>query len=206
MEYEVTPTSIEPGMRWLTLRVKNVGSETLTGLDARLNSLDAYSISVYGTGSYISVLSPGEEHIIPFQVSANTTTSLYATLDGWQKGELFHWESPATIVNVGQEVAELVSLFAITEPYPPTQTVIRCEATVRSLTPSEGLNLEMWANTPSGAFNELAIVETKALGAQETARYTAEFTAEEEGTYTIYAYLYDGVRRIGRRTEHLYVT
>ena len=206
LEYEIKPKSVPAGMRWLTLRLKNIGTEPLTGLDVRLNSLDAYSISVYGTGSYIAVLSPGEERLIPFQVAANRTTSVYATVDGWQDSDTFHWETPGMLVTVGEEAAELVSLFAMTEPYPTLETTIQCEAVIRGLNPSEGLTLEFWADTPSGEFEELASVETKALDEGEETRYSAEITVSEKGSYTIYAYLYEGVRRIGRKMEHIYVT
>lgn len=206
IEYDLSPRNVDPGLRWLTLKLKNIGVETLTGLDVRLNSLDTLSLSLLRDSSYISVLSPNEEQVLPFQVSANATTSLYASLDGWKDGKAFHWESPAVLVTVGREVAELVSLFAITEPYPPLKKTIRCEATIRGLAQSEGLRLEFWADTPTGEFEELATVETKDLSAGEEARYSAEITVEEKGSYTIYAYLYDGVRRIGRKTEYLYVT
>jgi len=206
IEYDLSPDTIPAGRRWVTLRIKNVGSDILTGLDVRLNSLDAYSVSVYGTGSYVSSLAPGEERLLPFQVSANTTASLYASLDGWREGEAFHWESPAIMLTVGQETAELVSLFAMTEPYPALKTTIRCEAAVRGLAESEGLTVEFWADTPSGDFEELASVEVKELTEGEVARYSAEITVEEKGSYTVYAYLYDGVRRIGRKIEHIYVT
>jgi hypothetical protein len=205
IQYELSPKRMDPGRRWLTLNIKNLGAEDLTGLDIRLNSLDIYSLSVLGTGSYVSVLEPEEERILPFQVSANSTGSVYISVDGWQDGESFHWESPGALITVGREVAELVSLFAMTEPYPPLRKTIRCEANVRGLAESEGLRLEFWADTPSGEFEELATVETKQLSAGEEARYSAGITPEEEGLYTLYAYLYDGVRRIGREVETVYV-
>jgi len=206
IEYELTPKNVATGTRWVTLTLKNISDESLTGLDVRLNSLDAYGLNVYGTGSYVSILSPNEEKEIPFQVSANRTTSVYTSVDGWRDGNPFHWESPAILITVGEEVAELVSLFAMTEPYPPAKKTIKCEATVRGLAESEGLRLEFWADTPGGEFEELATVETAELDTGETARYTAEITVEERGSYTVYAYLYDGMRRIGRKTEHIYVT
>jgi hypothetical protein len=205
LEYELTPTSMDSGRHWVTLRVKNIGTQDLTGLDLNLNSLDAYSISVLGTGSYISILEPNESRELPFQVSANRTGSLYLTLDGWKDGERFHWESPGLPITVGAESAELVSLFAMTEPYSIVGERVRCEATVRGLGQSEGLKLEFWADTPGGEFEELAIVETKALSPGEEATYSAEVAPDEEGLYTIYAYLYDGVRRIGREVEYVYV-
>ena len=205
LEYELTPQNIGTGRHWVTLSLQNIGAQDLTGLDVSLNSLDAYSISVLGTGSYISILKQDERRDLPFQVSANRTGSLYVTVDGWQDGERFHWESPGIPVTVGAEVAELVSLFAMTEPYSLVGEKVRCEATIRGLTESEGLKLEFWADTPGGEFEELAIVHTKALSPGEEATYSAEVTPKQDGLHTIYAYLYDGVRRIGREVEYVYV-
>jgi len=43
-----------------------------------------------------------------------------------------------------------------------------------------------------------------ALPVGEEVRYTVEFTPKETGLYTISAYLYDGWRRIGYKTETIY--
>lgn len=205
IEYDLNPKSIEPGRRWLTLRIKNIGVEPLTSLDVRLNSLDVYAMSVLGTGSFIGVLEPDEERVLPFQVSAVSTGSVYVTVDGWQDDAPFHWESPGVLVTVGKEVAELVSLFALTEPYPVLGERIRCEATIRGLAASSDLRLEFWAYSPDGEFEELTTLETDPLAAGEIARYSTEITPSEEGLYTIYAYLYDGIRRLGREIEYVTV-
>jgi hypothetical protein len=205
IEYELTPRSASAGVRWLTLRLKNVGEKNLIGLDVRLNSLDAYDINVYGTGNYIAVLKPGEQEIVPFQTLATSTGQVYASLDGWQGAALFHWESPRIAVNVGADVAKIVSLFALTQPYPHKGERIRFEAVLRGSSQSGQLRLEFWAQTPSEEFVELGQVETQALSRNEQARYSAEITAEEEGMYTIYAYLYADTRRIGHELEQVYV-
>lgn len=147
-----------------------------------------------------------EERELPFQVQANATTSVYASLDGWKDGEDFHWESPAVLVTVGEDVAELVSLFAMTEPYPVVGKRLRCEATIRGLAQSEGLTLEFWADTPSGDFEELATLETTRLPVGEEAPYVTEITPEEEGSYAMHVYLYDDARGIGHAMDHVYVT
>lgn len=41
LEYELTPSLLEAGRHWVTLHLKNIGTENLTGLDVKLNSLDA---------------------------------------------------------------------------------------------------------------------------------------------------------------------
>jgi hypothetical protein len=205
IQYELNPKDQERGIHWVTLSLKNTGGEDLTHLDVRLNSLDAYSITIYGTGSYVSSLGPGQESVLPFQVQANATGRVYVSLDGFQDGEPFHWESPDMRLKVGQELAELVSLFALTQPYPPAGEQIKCEATLLGLVPSRGLRLEFWAETPSAEFEELGTVETKDLSGGEVARYAAEVTPEEKGLYTIHAYLYHGTRRIGHEIERVYV-
>jgi len=206
IEYELKPMHMTEGRRWLTLRIKNTSTDDLSSLDVRLNSLDAYSISVHGSGNYMANLGPQEERMLAFQVLANTSSGLYVTIDGWRDNAPFHWESPNILITVGKEVAELASLFAMTEPYPAQNSKITCEAVVRGLEQSEGLQLEFWADTPGETLEELAAIETKALAPGETARYGAEITVEKRGAYTIYAYLYDDFKRIGRRTEHIYVT
>ena len=205
IEYELTPKNIQGGRRWMSLRLKNVSSDTLTALDVRLNSLDVYSISVYGTGSYVSVLEPEEEVVLPFQLQANSSGSLYISTDGFRDGVSFHWETPAVPITVGAEVAEIVSVFAMTEPYPLLGDRIECETTLRGLQETEGVTLEFWAENPSLDFEAFHTIETKALSPGETVRYSAEFEPEEKGLYTIYAYLYDGARRIGREIEHVSV-
>ena len=205
IEYELAPGDVSAGLRWLTLRLKNVGETNLIGLEVKLNSLDAYDIYVYGTGSYVASLKPGQEEIVPFQTLATATGRVYASLDGWWGAALFHWESPRISLKVGEDVADLVSLFALTQPYLHRGEQIRFEAVLRGSSQSERLRLEFWAETPSGEFIELAKIETQALSENEQARYSAEITPEEEGMYTLYAYLYDGARRIGHELEQVYV-
>ena len=139
------------------------------------------------------------------QVSARLSGSVYVSIDGKRDGEAFHWESPDIKVRVGEEVATLVSLLALNEPTPAACDLVRCEATVRGRVQSEGLRLEFWADTPGGQFEELAILETKALSPREEARYVAEVASQEEGCCTVYAYLYDGATRIDRKVETIRV-
>jgi hypothetical protein len=52
IEYELSPSEIDVGPNWVTLKLKNIGSETLRGLDVQLHSLDTYKLTVYGTGLF----------------------------------------------------------------------------------------------------------------------------------------------------------
>jgi hypothetical protein len=196
---------VEPGWRWLSLTLENVSTEPLTALDVQLNSVDTYNMRAVGTGSYIDRLDPGERRVEAFQIAANGTAGIYISVDGLRGSTHFHWESPTLLVTVGRQVANLVSFFAMTAPYPPLGEKILCEATIRGLSESSGLQLEFWAETPGGEFESLGEVETKPLAAAEEALYAVEFTPEEEGLYTLYAYLYDDIRRLGRETERVHV-
>ena len=79
------------------------------------------------------------------------------------------------------------------------------EATLQGATESEDLRLEFWAETPREELVELGTVEPKDLVAGEEVRYAVEITPKHEGMYTLYAYLYDGARRIGHELEHVRV-
>ncbi len=204
MEYELRPKNVDAGMRWLTLDVENKGDEALTSVDVKLNSLDTYSIDVHGVGQYIVKLAPHQQVSRHFQITANLTSRLYVSLDGWKGGEHFHWETPGILITVGEEVAELMSVFALTAPYPPPGQEIVCEAKVRGLADSQDLTLEFWSQAPSGTF-AFDTVEIGALEAEEETTKRFAMEPEEEGSYTIHAYLYDGGRRIGHEVDHVYV-
>jgi hypothetical protein len=164
-----------------------------------------YSVEVLTEDTFVPVLDTDAKEVIPVQVSANVSGSVYITVDGKREGEPFHWESPDITLTVGDESAELVSLLALTQPGPTVGDRIRCEAALRGRVRSDGLKLEFWAQTPGGDFEELAILETKTLSPGEEARYVAEIEAGEVGRYTIYAYLFDGTTRIGREVEAIRV-
>jgi len=203
--YDLQPTSVDEGRTWLSVTLENVSSNPLRGLEVSLNSLDAYSIEAVGKGAYVPVLDPGGKEVIAIQVQARLSGSLYIAVDGEGGREPFHWESPDITITVSDQVAGMASLLTLADTAVKVGEMMRCEAIIRGRAESEGLKLEFWAKTPSGTFEELAIVETKALGPGEEARYVAEVEAEEGGRYTVYAYLYDGSKRIGRRVESMIV-
>jgi len=203
--YAVSPEAIERGTRWLTLRLENVGEEPLSGLGVRLHSMDDYSIAVAGEGNYVDALEPGEEEEIPYRVSADLTGRVYAAVEGWRGEDRFEWESPGILIRVGEPPAELVSVFAMTEPYPAPGEELRCEALVRGMEPGGELRVEFWAQQPQGAFDELATLDNLQVAADEENSYVTTITPEQEGEYVVHAYLYDGERRIGHALDRVYV-
>lgn len=205
IEYEIRPKLVDVGSRWLTLTLKNVSTMTLTELDVRLNSLDSYNLYVFGPGSYVAELKPNEITSLHYNVSAIRSTSVYISVDGKKDGTSFTWESPLIYIDVDIEAARLVSLFAMTEPYPPIGETIRCEATIRGISENQGLSLEFWANSPSGDFEKVGTIETKSIAPEEVVTYSMEFEPKEEGLHSIYAYLFDDGKRIGREIEVVHV-
>ncbi len=115
--------------------------------------------------------------------------------------EYFTWESGWTNIRLSEEKAEIERLLVLSNPYTTIGKTISAEATIKGLKESTGLKLEFWVEPPSGKSEEQATIDIKDLPVGEEARYTAEFTPKETGYYTIYAYLYDGWRRIGYKTE-----
>ena len=205
-EADVTPKEIDKGTQWLTARLKNIGLKTVTSLDVKLHSLDTYGITVLGTGEFIYMLKPKEEQFVSFQVIAESTAKVYGSVSGYKDGEHFYVESPTAKIKVGQEVAELESVFAMTEPYTAMGKIVKLEARVKGLSDSSGLDLEFWAEDPVGEFRELQRIEIKQLAAGQEARYTTEITPKDTGFYTIHGYLYDKWRKIDHKTDNIWVT
>jgi hypothetical protein len=208
IEYELTPTEMDKGKQWLTLKLKNTGNKTLKRLDVELHSLDTFYLFPlfypFGIGHYIEELKPDEEQKVVFQIDAQGSADVYATINARMDGDYFLWESGWTHIIVSEEKAEIGRLVVLSHPYTPIGKTLSVEATIKGLRKTTGLKLEFWVETPRGKFEEQATIDIKELPVGEEARYTAEFTPKETGYYTIYAYLYDGWRRIGHKTDVIY--
>jgi hypothetical protein len=205
IEYELNPMKIDKGTHWLTLKMKNVGSETLKELDVQLHSLDTLTLyfPVYGIGHYLAEFRPGEERELVFRVNAYGSTSVYATIQARKDGDYFWWESGWTHIDVGEK-AELERLLVLSHPYTTIGKTLSAEATIKGLKKGTGLRLEFWVEPPSRKFEEQAKMNIKELSAEEEARHTTEFTPMETGNYHIHAYLYDGWKRIDHKTNIVY--
>jgi hypothetical protein len=208
IEYELNPTEMNKGKQWITLTLKNVGNKTLKRLDVELHSLDTFYLSPlffpFGIGHYIEQLQPDEERGVVFQVNAQGSAEVYATINARRDGEYISWESGWTHISVGEEQAEIGRLVVLSHPYTAIGKTLSAEATIKGLRKSKGLKLQFWVETPAGRFEEQATIDIKELSVGEEARYSAEFTPKEMGFYTIYAYLYDGWRKIGHKTDSIY--
>ncbi len=211
IEYELLPTTVEKGSNWVTLKLKNTSRVTLRGVDIQLHSLDTYYLTVYGnwyaygSGQYLKQLKPNEEVELVFRINVLGSADVYVTIMAREEKNNFWWESGWTHIYVSEEKAELERLLVLSHPYTKIGKTLSVEATVKGLREGAGLKLEFWVEPPSGKSERQATTEIKELSAGEEARYTAEFTPKEVGVYMIYAYLFDGWRRIGHKTNYIYV-
>ncbi len=206
IEFEIIPERVERGTKWVTMRIRNLSDNTLKNLDVNLNSRDSFFLEPLGTGKYIFELKPNEEELLPFQVQASATTDVYVSINGIENENAFYMESPDIPIRVSDQPADLRSMFVMTEPYPPLEETLKCEANIIGQDQSGELNLEFWADTPSGRFEQIGDIKTKQLTPGEETTYAAEITPKETGLYTVHAYLYDeNNRRIGHRTDSILV-
>ena len=205
IRYEISPREVETGTHWITLELENVGEEDLYNLDVNLNSVDSYNLSVLGTGEFVAHLAQNVETFLNYQISSIRSTDVYITISGRRDDEYFYWESPLIRINVPGAIAEISPLFVLSHPYSMMGKTLEAEATIKGLSESIGLDLEFWVDTPTGEFKEIANIETKSLSPEEYMRYSAEFTPEEEGIYTVYAYLYQNGRLLDRETDMIWV-
>jgi hypothetical protein len=208
LEYELDPERIEKGNHWITVKLRNIGNEDLRFIKVQLNSLDSSCFVVDGLPKAFDELKQNETEDVPFQVTAFKTGDIYVSLiasKGARKPESLYWESSPMSLVVGEEKAELKSLFILTHPHVSLGETLEVEAIVQGLGQSEGLRLEFWAQTPKGTSVELAKTEIKDLSAGEEERLSATLKAEETGYYTIHAYLYDNSGRIDYKSDTILV-
>jgi len=174
LQYEISPRTLRGGRSWLVVNLKNISQDPLTGLHVRLNSLDTYAIDVHEDAKFVSALHADQGTELHHRVGAQQSGGVYISADGRRAGEAFHWESPSRRIAVGDRVAELVSVFALAEPYPRAGEPIVIEATLRGLTLSSGLILEFWVETPSGESISVDKTAADVLSPGEAQMYKAD--------------------------------
>ena len=201
-EYELTPETLEKGIHWLTLRLKNKGDDDLQYLDVKIHPIDSLHISFRNHNDYIFRLRPEEERHLDFQVEANGTSHLYISVHGRRNGDKFHWDSPLLREEVLGNPAE-IEYISVTNG--DIGGEIEAEAIVKGMRDSEGLKLVFWIDTPSGKYEEIQEIKTRKLSKGEEASYEAKIKPKEEGFYTIYANLYDDHGPIDRDYDIIWV-
>ena len=135
-EYEVSPTELNKGTSWVTLKLRNIGRETIGALDIQLHSLDTYNLTVYGTwgfvaGHYLQELGSNEESKLVFRVNAIGSAEVLATINARKDGDYFFWESGWNLIRVTEEKAEIERLLVLSHPYTKIGKTLSAEATIK---------------------------------------------------------------------------
>ena len=205
IEYEIRPEILSSGERWLTLKLKNTGTEILYNADIRLNSLDTYGLEIEQSSSFIPEMKTNEEKFLFFKIRISATTPVYITINGIKEDTPFYWESPSIKVYLSEDSAELVSLFAQRNEHILVGDSIKCEATVKSKIPSKDIILDIWTESPEGLVEDIETIGVDELEAKKTKKYVIKFSPNTEGIYTVHAELFDGVKRISKRVDQVFV-
>ena len=98
-----------------------------------------------------------------------------------------------------------MTLFSIEGPQTILDEEVPVEATIVTDLPVEDLRIDFWIETAGGKFESFNSVDIEPTEANEVRTITTEFTPDEEGLYSIYAYLFDGARSLDRMIEQLKV-
>ncbi len=207
IEYALVSKPLESGKKQIVFEVTNKADAQMKDLDWHLHSLDTQNITVSDTKEHrILSLAPGETETIAFDVITQGTGHVYLSLDAKISGDHFYWESPAVLIRVGPELAELESVFALQEPYVPLGQVIECEACVRSITDSDNLRLEMYAEDPEGNVHQIEDASVGKMAPEELLTYKTRFRPQKEGRYVIHGYLFFGADRLDHKMDYAKVT
>ena len=174
-------------------------------LDVRLISNDPLRIRSLDRGGYINMLNPGEERVVPVQIEGNQGAWVYLHVEYWLDESLFYWESPNVWIKVRRDPARIMTLFSIEGPQINLGEEVPVEATVVANLPSEDLRIDFWVETDSSKFESFNTEDIDSMEADEIRTITTEFTPDESGLYSIYAYLFDGNHRLDRMIEQLMV-
>jgi len=150
IRYELSPRKLDVGEQWLTLTLENVSDDEMTSVSVNLNTTNFVDLEVLGTGEFVPAMRPEEEVILTFKVRAQRTTDVYVILDGLKDGDPFYWESPYITIDIGAPIAEITSLFVLSEPYPYLTKDLKAECTVFGNEAATGLTVHFWVDTPSG--------------------------------------------------------
>jgi hypothetical protein len=205
IEYDIEPKKLDKGNHWVTLLLKNIGEKTIKRLNIDLHSTDTHNLKILTSSEFLADLKPGEQEVTPFQVMANRSTSIYATISGLEDHSYFYWESPTINLSIGEDLAELTELYVLAHPYSTLEKTLEVEATIKGLKETENLELVFWVNKPSGVFKKIGAIKPKRLKAGETARYSVEFKPDEKGIHEVYAYLNHEGKMIGRETDKVVI-
>lgn len=203
-QYEIKPLTLKRGSHWLILSLKNISEDEISNLDLKLSSLDLYGLTVYGQGQFIASLKPNQAENIPFQIFAQRTSRLYLAINYQEDNKDFYWESSWQKLIVEPVDAELLSVYAISEPYPVIGDKFRIEASIRNTGFCKNLNLEFWVDTPKNESIHLNNIKIKKSPNRKVCFVSTDFSPKIKGPYQIHAYLFRKNDQIGHETDSFY--
>lgn len=195
-KFEINPDKISKGSNWVTVSLKNMSTDDMTKLDVKLHSEDPYLVDIMGKGAYILELKAMEERVLPFQVNAEVSTELFATVSGYRDGEYFFWTSPKLEIEAGFTEARLRNVFALMHPHALAKRTIEVDAVIESVTGGEDFRLVFWHDSPS-SYDKIGETEITRLEPREEVTKSTEFTPEECGIHEIHVYLYHDNKYFG---------
>lgn len=204
-EYNLTPETVEPGTRWISVHLENTEKQPLMNLDVRLVSNDPLRIRSLDRGGYLTMLNPGQEKVIPMQVEVSQGGWVYLHVEYWIEGEMFYWESPNVWISAERDPARMMTLFSMNGPQVSVDEETAIEATLTAIMPTDALRVDFWVETADGRFEAFASVDVDPMDDGEIRTVTSQFTPDEAGLYSVYAYLFDGDRRLDRKIEQIRV-
>ena len=204
-EYSITPETIEPGTHWVSIHLKNIGKKPMMNLDVRMVSNDPLRINTVDRGGYINMLNPGDERVVPVQIEANRGAWVYLHVEYWLDDELFHWESPNVWLKIRRDPARIMTLFSLEGPEYSVNEKASVEATIVANLPTDPIRLDFWVEMADGKFEFFKTIDIPPMDKGEYKTITTQFVPEQEGLYSIYAYLFDGNRRVDRKIEQIRV-
>jgi hypothetical protein len=199
------PEIMESGTHWVSIHLKNSKKKPLMNLDVRLISNDSLRIRTVDRGGYLNMLNPGEERVVPVQIEANQGGWVYLHVEYWLDDELFYWESPNVWIKVRRDPARIMTLFSIMGSQLQPGEAAPIEATLVANLPTESLRLDFWVEAADGRFESFHSLDVDPMDAGEVKKIKTEFTPDEKGLYSVYAYLYKENRRLDRKIEHIRV-
>jgi len=205
-EYSITPEKVEPGTHWVSIHLKNIGKKPLMNIDVRMISNDPLRIRALDRGGYINMLNPGEERVVPVQIEANRGTWVYLHVEYWLEEALIHWESPNVWIKVRRDPARIMTLFSMEGPDYNIADEAKMEATIVANLPTDMIRMDFWVETADGEFESFETIDIDPMETGEYKKITTKFVPDKEGLYSIYAYLFDGNRRVDRKINQIRVT
>lgn len=205
IKYEIKPKNIDIGEQWISVELENISDRVLQNLSVRIHSLDTFGLEVIEGNRYIQNLASETLTTVNFRIRALFTAHLYISIEGYEDEEFFYWETMPERINVGQDIGEIVYFVADTKSRIILDDKIKSEIGVKANDKVSNLRIEFWAEDPEHIVEEINTATTGEMSANEMKVFTTSFTPDKKGVYTIYTYLYDGIKRLGAEKMFLLV-